>query len=107
MVTHWDTPRYTLNKSQKAHGNSANLPLRLRSGWHRLLVHRVRGIHPNSSGQLITKASIMPGEMRTTISLKPVSWGTELSIVQEGMPEAIPVEMCYLGGKSRWCCWES
>jgi hypothetical protein len=35
--------------------------------------------------------------MSTTVSLKQVSCGTELSIVQEGIPEAIPVEMCYLG----------
>jgi len=39
----------------------------------------------------------LPGEMQTTISLKPVSCGTELSIVQEGIPEAIPPEACYLG----------
>ena len=39
----------------------------------------------------------LPGEMQTTISLKKVSCGTELSIVQEGIPEAIPTEMCYLG----------
>ena len=39
----------------------------------------------------------MPGEMRTTISLRPVSCGTELNVVQEGIPEAIPPEACYLG----------
>ncbi len=39
----------------------------------------------------------LPGEMRTTISLRQVSCGTELTIVQEGLPEVIPVEMCYLG----------
>jgi uncharacterized protein YndB with AHSA1/START domain len=39
----------------------------------------------------------MPGEMSVTISLKPVACGTELSIVQEGIPAAIPVEFCYLG----------
>lgn len=39
----------------------------------------------------------MPGEMRVSVSLKPVSCGTELNIVQEGVPEVIPVEMCYLG----------
>ncbi|MBN9462454.1 MAG: SRPBCC family protein [Burkholderiales bacterium] len=39
----------------------------------------------------------LPGEMRTTISLSAVSCGTDLSIVQEGIPEAIPVEACYLG----------
>ena len=39
----------------------------------------------------------LPGEMRTTIVLKPVSCGTELSIEQSGIPDVIPVEMCYLG----------
>lgn len=39
----------------------------------------------------------LPGEMQTTISLKQVSCGTELNIVQEGVPEAIPPEACYLG----------
>jgi uncharacterized protein YndB with AHSA1/START domain len=39
----------------------------------------------------------MSGEMKTTVSLKPVSCGAELDIVQEGIPAAIPVEMCYLG----------
>ena len=39
----------------------------------------------------------LPGEMQTTITLKAVSCGTELRIVQEGLPEAIPEEQCYLG----------
>lgn len=39
----------------------------------------------------------LPGQMVTTVSLKAVSCGTELTAVQEGIPEAIPVEMCYLG----------
>ena len=39
----------------------------------------------------------MPGEMQTTITLKKVSCGTELNIVQEGVPAAIPAEACYLG----------
>ena len=39
----------------------------------------------------------LPGEMQVTVSLKAVVCGTEISIVQEGIPEAIPVEMCYLG----------
>jgi uncharacterized protein YndB with AHSA1/START domain len=39
----------------------------------------------------------LPGEMRVTIELRPVSCGTDLSIVQEGVPEIIPLEMCYLG----------
>jgi uncharacterized protein YndB with AHSA1/START domain len=39
----------------------------------------------------------LPGEMRVTITLKQVSVGTELNIVQEGVPEVIPPEACYLG----------
>lgn len=39
----------------------------------------------------------LPGEMITTIRLKKVFCGTELSVRQEGLPEVIPVEMCYLG----------
>ena len=39
----------------------------------------------------------MPGEMRNTITLKKVSVGTELNIVQEGVPAIIPPEACYLG----------
>jgi uncharacterized protein YndB with AHSA1/START domain len=39
----------------------------------------------------------LPGEMQTTVSLKRVSCGTEVNIVQEGIPEAIPPEACYLG----------
>ena len=39
----------------------------------------------------------LPGEIQTTISLTEVSCGTELRIVQEGLPEAIPLDACYLG----------
>lgn len=39
----------------------------------------------------------LPGEMQTTIVLRKVSCGTELNITQEGIPEAIPPESCYLG----------
>ena len=39
----------------------------------------------------------LPGEMQTTITLKPVFCGTELNITQEGIPSAIPAEACYLG----------
>jgi len=39
----------------------------------------------------------MPGEMQTTITLKQVACGTELNVVQEGIPAVIPAEMCYLG----------
>ncbi len=39
----------------------------------------------------------LPGEMITTVAIKPVSCGVDLSVVQEGVPEMIPAEMCYLG----------
>lgn len=39
----------------------------------------------------------LPGEMRTTITLDGVSVGTVLSIEQQGIPDAIPIEACYLG----------
>ncbi len=39
----------------------------------------------------------LPGEMVTTVSLKPVFCGTELNITQEGIPAVIPAEACYLG----------
>lgn len=39
----------------------------------------------------------LPGEIRVTVELKAVSCGTELTIVQEGIPEVIPLEACYLG----------
>ena len=39
----------------------------------------------------------LPGEMLTTVTLKQVSCGTELDVVQEGIPDAIPAEQCYLG----------
>ena len=39
----------------------------------------------------------LPGEMHVSVTLKKVSVGTELSVVQEGVPEVIPIEACYLG----------
>lgn len=39
----------------------------------------------------------LPGEMQVTVSLRQVACGTELDILQEGLPEVIPVEMCHLG----------
>ncbi len=39
----------------------------------------------------------LPGVMQVTVDLRPVSCGTDVRIVQEGIPDVIPVEMCYLG----------
>ena len=39
----------------------------------------------------------LPGEIRVAITLKKVSCGTEMSVIQEGIPDVIPVDMCYLG----------
>lgn len=42
-------------------------------------------------------SSALPGEMTTTVDIRPVSCGVEVRIVQEGIPDLIPVEACYLG----------
>ena len=39
----------------------------------------------------------LPGVMQVTVTLKPVLCGTDISIVQDGIPDVIPLEMCYLG----------
>lgn len=39
----------------------------------------------------------MPGEMKNTVTFREVACGTEITITQEGIPDMIPVEMCYLG----------
>jgi len=39
----------------------------------------------------------LPGEMQTTVALRQVSCGTELKVAQEGLPDSIPPEACYLG----------
>ena len=39
----------------------------------------------------------LPGVMQVTVAFKAVSCGTELTVVQEGIPDVIPLEMCYLG----------
>jgi uncharacterized protein YndB with AHSA1/START domain len=53
---------------------------------HECIVHTDRFDDPN-----------LPGDMQTTITLRKVSCGVELNIVQEGLPDAIPAEGCYLG----------
>ncbi len=45
----------------------------------------------------------LPGEMRVKVTLKPVSCGTELHVVQEGLPDVIPPEACYLGWQQFLC----
>jgi uncharacterized protein YndB with AHSA1/START domain len=39
----------------------------------------------------------LPGEIQVTVTLRPVTVGTELTIVQEGLPDVLPLEACYLG----------
>ena len=39
----------------------------------------------------------LPGEIQMTVEIKPVMVGTEVNITQEGLPDVIPVEACYLG----------
>ena len=43
------------------------------------------------------EAPHLPGEMHVAITLRPVACGTDVAIVQEGLPAAMPAEMCYLG----------
>jgi uncharacterized protein YndB with AHSA1/START domain len=45
----------------------------------------------------------LPGELRVTVTLRKVAVGTELGIVQEGLPDALPVEACYLGWQESLC----
>jgi uncharacterized protein YndB with AHSA1/START domain len=45
----------------------------------------------------IFDAPELPGEMTTTVDIRPVSCGVEINIVQEGIPDVIPLESCYLG----------
>jgi uncharacterized protein YndB with AHSA1/START domain len=47
----------------------------------------------------------LPGEIQVTIQLREVLCGTELQIVQEGLPSAIPVELCYLGWQESLSAW--
>jgi len=55
-----------------------------------------------ASGERLRYTSVfddagLPGEMQTTVELKTVSCGTEMTVVQEGIPAMIPAEQCYLG----------
>lgn len=45
----------------------------------------------------------LPGEIKVTVTLKKVSCGTELNIKQEGLPDVIPAESCYLGWQDSLC----
>ena len=61
-------------------------------GEYRELVPGARIVYTD-----VFEDSSLPGEMLTTVVLKKVSTGTDFSVEQSGIPEAIPVEMCYLG----------
>ena len=56
-----------------------------------------RDVVPHERLCYTDKLDGLPGEMLTTVTLKKVSCGTELAVVQEEVPEAIPAEACYLG----------
>ena len=58
-----------------------------------------RELQPNTLIRYIDKFEDpnLPGEMQVTVTLKGVVCGTEVNIVQEGVPDVIPAEMCYLG----------
>lgn len=80
-------------------------------GAHRMTFRNFTTGHGHSFGgrylELVPGASLrytdqfddpnLPGEVRVTVTLKKVSVGTQVDIVQEGIPDAIPAEACYLG----------
>jgi uncharacterized protein YndB with AHSA1/START domain len=80
-------------------------------GTFRMSFHNFTGGHAHTFGgeylELVPHERIrytdkfedpnLPGVLEVTVSLRPVVCGTELSITQSGIPDAIPLEMCYLG----------
>ncbi|MCR6652204.1 MAG: SRPBCC family protein [Cellvibrionaceae bacterium] len=58
-----------------------------------------KGLEPNQRVSYTAKfdAPELPGEMTTTVDIRAVSCGVDITIVQEGIPDVIPVESCYLG----------
>jgi len=79
--------RYRMSFTNFSSGNAHSF-----GGEYRELVQDERIVYTDSFDD-----PNLPGEMRTTIVLKQVSVGTDISIEQTGIPDAIPVEMCYLG----------
>ncbi len=72
-------------------------------GAHRMSCHSFGGEYvelvPNERLRYTDKFDDpnLPGQLQVTVTLKQVSVGTELNIVQEGLPDVIPLEACYLG----------
>ncbi len=66
-----------------------------RHAWHG--EYRVMEVGSRLQYSAVFDVPGMAGEMVTTVSFSAVSCGTELTVVQEGVPDAIPVEMCHLG----------
>ena len=79
--------RYKMSFSNFSTGNSHSF-----GGEYLELVENERIVHTDKFDD-----ANLPGEMRVVVALKPVLVGTELSIEQAGIPDAIPVEACYLG----------
>ncbi len=79
--------RYKMSFSNFSTGNS-----HIFGGEYLELVENERIVHTDKFDD-----ANLPGEMRVVVALKPVLVGTELSIEQAGIPDAIPVEACYLG----------
>jgi uncharacterized protein YndB with AHSA1/START domain len=78
---------YRMSFTNFSTGNSHSF-----GGSYRELVPGAKIVHTDSFDD-----ANLPGEMVTTITFKAVSCGTELEIVQAGIPEVIPVEQCYIG----------
>jgi uncharacterized protein YndB with AHSA1/START domain len=78
---------YRMSFTNFSTGNSHSF-----GGSYRELVPGAKIVHTDSFDD-----ANLPGEMVTTITFKAVSCGTELEIVQAGIPDVIPVEQCYIG----------
>ena len=77
-----------------------NAPFGRQSGRHlQNVVYKFQELEPHERIRYTDRFDDpnLPGEMQVTVTLKKVSCGTELNIVHEGIPDAIPPEGCYLG----------
>ena len=79
----------------KYHMSFTNFADRQKQGWRGEFLELVPGKLLKYCDEF--EGSTLPGKMVTTVNLREVSCGTEITIVQENIPSGIPVEQCYLG----------
>ena len=78
-------------------GGTLNVIFQLHDGQEPLVWRAVSGTRASRTPSLHGQLRRSEGEIRVTVTLKKVSCGTEVNIVQEGVPDVIPAEACYLG----------